>query len=80
MISNNTTGAAMTDLTDYIESVHKEIDRNGGDISTAIGIVIGAASACWSNLEGAGVFESERASALVDVLLERVGTDATRKP
>lgn len=60
------------DLKAYIESVHAEIERHGGGIETAIGIVVGAASACWSNLEGAGKFQSQRASALVDVLMDRV--------
>jgi len=33
---------------------------------------LGAASACWANLEGAGVFESDRAKAIGDELLERL--------
>lgn len=33
---------------------------------------LGAASACWSNLEGAGVFDAERAGRIGDDLLERL--------
>ncbi|QPX62631.1 hypothetical protein SEA_WOLLYPOG_82 [Arthrobacter phage Wollypog] len=31
---------------------------------------IGAGSACWENLEDAGVFQSERAAAVVDAAME----------
>lgn len=57
----------------YVADIHAEIDRHGGDIATAAAIVIGAATACWANLAGAGEFESTRAAALVGVLLERAG-------
>lgn len=33
---------------------------------------IGAASTCWENLEGAGIFRATRAKALGDELLERL--------
>jgi hypothetical protein len=66
------TTAPPADLEAYKASVREEIARHGGDPATAVGFVVGAASSCWSNLGGAGVFESERASALVDVLLEYV--------
>jgi len=33
---------------------------------------LGAASACWNNLEGAGVFESDRCKAIGDELIERL--------
>jgi hypothetical protein len=59
------------ELQAYVQSVHKEIDRAGGGPLALFGIVIGAASVCWSNPEGAGVFDSQRASALIDLLIAR---------
>lgn len=41
-------------------------------VEDAIYTAIGAASGCWSNLEGAGVFESERAADIGEALLELV--------
>jgi hypothetical protein len=41
-------------------------------LEEAIGISVGAASACWSNLEGAGTFESERAASISEALLDLV--------
>lgn len=38
----------------------------------AIGLAIGAASVCWENPGGAGVFESGRAAAISAGLLELV--------
>jgi hypothetical protein len=45
---------------------------NADNIAEAIGIALGAASMCWENPAGAGTFESDRASVLVDVLTEYV--------
>jgi hypothetical protein len=49
-------------------------------IHQIIGEAVGAASVCWSNPGGAGVFDSERASAIVDavidVLQRKLWTDA----
>lgn len=61
------------DMNAYIASLREEIDRHGGDLPAAVGMVIGAASSCWTNLKGAGVFESDRAAALVDLLLSYTG-------
>ncbi len=61
------------EITEYIDSLREEIDRHDGSLPTAVGMIIGAASSCWSNLSGAGVFESQRASALVDLLLSYTG-------
>lgn len=47
------------------------------DIETFIGHAVGATSACWSNLDGAGVFESVRAAQIVDEILDRL-TDLLR--
>lgn len=66
------------DLTAYIASLREEIDRHGGDLPSAVGLVIGAASSCWTNLAGAGVFESDRASALIDLLLSYTGPFETK--
>lgn len=41
------------------------------DLKTFIGEAIGAASMCWETPEGAGVFDSTRASAIVDAIYER---------
>lgn len=38
-------------------------------IETAVGEAIGAVSACWENLSGAGIFESTRAKQIVDELV-----------
>lgn len=42
------------------------------DLHAAIFQAVGAASACWSNLDGAGVFHSERAKAIGDTIVARV--------
>lgn len=39
-------------------------------IETAVGEAVGLASACWEKLENAGVFDSTRASQIVDELVE----------
>ncbi len=41
-------------------------------IKQIIGEAIGAASVCWESLEGTGVFDSTRASQLIDEVLEEV--------
>lgn len=42
---------------------HNQPDDN---LESVVGHAIGAGSACWDNLMGAGVFQSERASQIVD--------------
>lgn len=42
-------------------------------IDAATGMIIGAASSCWENLAGAGNFQSQHASALIDLMLEYAG-------
>jgi hypothetical protein len=39
-------------------------------LEAAVFQALGAASACWENLEGAGVFQSERAKEIGEALLE----------
>lgn len=41
-------------------------------LEEAVFQALGAASACWDNLEGAGVFESDRAKAIGDALMARI--------
>lgn len=64
------------DYTDYLASFRADIarcvDEGSDELRTAVGMILGGASSCWSNLAGAGEFESQRASALVDLLLEYV--------
>lgn len=40
------------------------------DIEEAVFQALGAASACWENLEGAGIFESTRCKQIGDELIE----------
>lgn len=42
------------------------------DAETAIFIALGAASACWENLQGAGMFDSSRAKVIGEELLEHL--------
>lgn len=42
------------------------------DMETKINVAIGEASSCWSNLSGAGVFDSTRAVAIAERLLSDV--------
>jgi hypothetical protein len=37
-----------------------------------LGLLAGAASMCWSDIENAGEFQSERASELLDAALDRL--------
>lgn len=69
------TGVEMMDKNEmdaYVEAVKETIDRVTRDsedpLAAAIGIVLGSASMAWSNPRGAGVFDSQRAEALIHVL------------
>lgn len=42
-------------------------------LEEAVGQALGAASGCWENLEGAGVFDSTRCKAVLDWLLAYLG-------
>jgi hypothetical protein len=49
--------------------------------SSVIAEYIGAASVCWESMSGTGVFQDQRASRIVDELLEyveRLGADIRR--
>lgn len=47
-------------------------EREALTIRDIIGEAIGEASACWETLEHAGVFQSQRAAAIVDALVLKV--------
>ncbi len=48
-------------------------ERDGSiPLETAVFQALGAASACWANLEGAGVFQSERAKEIGEALIDHV--------
>lgn len=55
----------------WVEQMTAELDK-APDILTAIQLAIGAASMCWENVDRAGVFESDRASAISELLHRRV--------
>lgn len=50
----------------------RQMIRSADTLEEAVGLSIGAASTCWDNLDGAGVFESERAAAITEELVELV--------
>lgn len=62
-----------TEIETYIAGVREAIDREDGSLPSAVGIIIGAASMCWEHVDRAGVFQPDRASALIDLLLSYTG-------
>ncbi len=48
-------------------------DAKDLDIGEWVGQALGAASACWSNLEGAGAFNSTACGAINDALVNHIG-------
>jgi hypothetical protein len=42
-------------------------------LESAVFQALGAASVCWENMSGTGVFQSERAKAIGDALLAEIG-------
>jgi hypothetical protein len=53
------------------QQIAQEAAERGEDVlATVVGQALGAASACWENLSGAGVFESTRCAAILDSTLE----------
>ena len=42
------------------------------NIKQVIGEAVGAGSVCWGNVQGAGVFQSEEASNIVDEALAKI--------
>lgn len=52
---------------EHIEQrVIDEAETTEGKIRAAVGMAVGAGSVCWERVEDAGVFQSERASAITD--------------
>lgn len=54
------------------DRLYRELLESGEDTAGVIYLALGAASACWTNLDGAGTFESTRASILGRALLEEL--------
>lgn len=46
------------------------VARGEDPVASVVGQALGAASACWDNLSGAGVFESDRCKAILDAVLD----------
>ena len=50
-------------------------------VESAVFQAIGAASVCWENMEGTGIFESDRAKkiaeALLSVIVDKLGIEVT---
>ena len=55
----------------WVQEMTEELDK-APDILTAIQLAIGAASMCWEHVDRAGVFESDRAGAISELLHRRV--------
>ena len=57
-----------------------DFTKNSNDeltIDEAVFQAIGAASVCWENMEGAGIFDSDRAKDIGDKLLAFIELKAT---
>ena len=46
--------------------------RGADDLEQAVFFALGGASACWSNLAGAGEFQSDRATMIGQLLLAEI--------
>lgn len=66
--------ARAAEETKHQESLEKffQPDEYVGDLSRLVFEALGAVSACWDNLEGAGTFESTRARAIGEELLDGI--------
>ena len=58
----------------------QRVIEDGADLESAVYQALGAASTAWDNLEGAGVFDSERCKAIGEELLERIRSEAPQAP
>lgn len=54
------------------EDVGKKFEFSGDDLETIIFESLGAASVCWENPDGAGVFDSTRAKEIGDAVLKEI--------
>ena len=59
---------------DYDGRTRDEMDLHLGTLSLreAVGVALGAASSCWSNLDRAGEFQSSRCGDICDQLMRRI--------
>lgn len=55
-------------------------DNDKKDLETVVFVAIGAATACWENLSGAGLFESDRAKEIADELVDILKTKFGASP
>lgn len=55
----------------WLDEMTKKLD-DAPDTLTAIQLAIGAASMCWENVDRAGVFQSDQAGAISELLHRRV--------
>lgn len=51
---------------------YPDLEFSSMDLEQAVFTALGAASSCWENLEGAGVFESDRCKNIGDQLIARI--------
>lgn len=56
----------------YAKDLTTRMPYAESEVRVRITEAIGAGSACWDNLAGAGVFESERAAAIADDVIAHV--------
>lgn len=61
------------------EPEHLFDDCEPEDLTQAVFTALGAASACWDNLEDAGVFESERARRWGNDLVKWINNNYDKK-
>lgn len=65
-------GATPVEHLPYAPDLVTALPYAESELRQRVALAVGAASACWDNLEGAGVFESERARAIADDLAANV--------
>ena len=56
-----------------------DYDKEPESLSEAVFIALGGASACWDNLIGAGIFESDRAKEIGDRLIQWINENYEQK-
>lgn len=54
------------------------MEFEGKTLETCVYEALGAASVCWEPMDGSGVFQSERAQAIGEQLLERIRSEYTK--
>ena len=54
------------------DSTYRDMLDNADSLDELVYLALGAASACWTNLDGAGTFESTRATLLGKALIEQI--------